>query len=192
MRNNKLYYWYIHFAPGSAEVTDEHSQAQLQTARFRIQIIPEHRIAIEAHDDPADPADSGTAPRRLEVLRDYVLATKSIDRQRLIDPQRLVEMHTHSGPCCKDFSGELARRAEIYLFPRVASLFPDVGDPFLSCKEFCALDSAIHAEMAHDTQRCEQLDEKHSKVEWKRIVGHDSLKKWIEAGAYHPLYFQGG
>jgi hypothetical protein len=44
--------------------------------------------------------------------------------------------------------------------------------------------------MAHDTQRCEQLDEKHSKVEWKRIVGHDSLKKWIEAGAYHPLYSQ--
>jgi hypothetical protein len=184
MTVTKQYHYYLHFDRGTAEVTDEHYRTSLWQVVLRANGIPEHRIAIETHDDPADPCDVGAAMRRLEALRRHLVA-ESVLEQRL-------EMHAHARNCCKETPGELARRAEIILFPRVASLFPDVGDQFLSHMEVSILQSAVDAVASHDDVRCKELEDQYTKVEWKRIVGHEFLRKWTEAGARHPLYVYGG
>lgn len=75
---------------------------------------------------------------------------------------------------------------------RVASLFLDVGDRFLSSMEVNGLESARSATFDDDDAKCKELEGQYTTVEWKRIVGHESLRKWLEAGAYHPyLVFEG-
>ena len=178
------YHYHLDFDRGTAEVTDEFSRESLRQAIVRAYGLPEHRIVIETSEDPADPCDVGAAMRRLEALRRHFVA-ESIREQRL-------EMHAHARNGCKDTPGEFARRAEIMLFPRVASLFPDLGDRFLSHWEVSLLQSARDAVAAHDDARCRELEGQYTSVEWTRIVGHESLKKWAEAGARHPLYVYGG
>ena len=150
----------------------------------RARCIPGHRIVIEAHDDPAVPCEVGAAIRRLEALRQYFVA-ESVDEHRL-------EMQIHQENCCKEFPGEYARRAVISLFPRVASLFPDVGDRFLSSMEVDRLDAARFATFDDDDAKCQELECRYTTIEWKRIVGHESLRKWLEAGAYHPYFVSEG
>jgi len=185
MTVNKNYIYIIRFDRGTAEVTDKRPDPKgtLWHVVFKATCIPEHRIAIEAHEDPADPCEVGAAMRRLEALRQHLVA-KSIDAQRL-------EMQVHGKNCCKETNGipgEFWRRAEIRLFPRVESLCTDVGDRFLSYREVYIFESAVLALITHDKVTCKELENQCTRDEWKRILGYESLREWIEAGGYHPLY----
>ena len=182
----KQYSYTISFDRGTAAVTDQHATGPLMQVVTRAKcIIPEHRIFIETHDDPADPSDVGAAMRRLDALRQYLVA-ESLDAQRL-------EMRVHAGNCCRGTPSEFARRAEIRLFPRVASLCHGAGDQFLSYTEVCGLESAREATFFDELDtKCKKLECRYTTVEWKRILGHESLRKWIEAGAYHPYFVSVG
>ncbi|HSS29383.1 MAG TPA: hypothetical protein VLL06_00035 [Nitrospiraceae bacterium] len=72
--------------------------------------------------------------------------------------------------------------------PRVASLLPDVGDALLSEEEVRGLDAARGATFQDVDANCEELEGQHTTVEWKRILGHESLRQSIEAGTYHPYF----
>lgn len=180
MRVTKQYLYSVQFEAGSVDVYDAVSMESLRQAISRAHGIPEHRIAIEAHDDPSDAREVGVAMRRLEALR-RLFSAEGIVEQRL-------EMQTHSASCCQENQGRSARRAEVLLFPRVKSLCLEVGDPFLSFQEVSVLGSAREAAIPYQGEKCRRLEEQYSKYEWKRIVGYESLKKWAEAGARHPLY----
>ena len=176
----KQYSYTISFDRGTAEVTDKYAIGTLMQVVVRAEcIIPEQRIFIETHDDPADPFDVGAAMRRLDALRQYLVA-KSFDAQRL-------EMQVHAGNCCTGTPSEFARRAEIHLFQRVTSLCHGAGDQFLSYTEVCGLESAWEATFLDDLDT-KKLECRYTTVEWKRMLGHESLRKWIEAGAYHPYF----
>lgn len=76
------------------------------------------------------------ALRRLETLRHHLVG-QSIDAQRIV-------LQVHGKDCCQATKGGPAEfwwRAEIYLFPRVASLYPDVGDALLSEREVSGLEA---------------------------------------------------
>ena len=181
----KIYYASIEFDAGSAEFTDESSKG-LRTVIFRAHTIPEHRIDIVTHEDPADSRDKGMAVRRLDTLRRFFLA-ESIPEERL-------GLHTHPENCsgCREFSGEFARYATACAIPRVASLSDEIGEPYLGFEELYTLQDAREAVreavMFKKHVRCEELERQHSRAEWRRIVGHDSLREWAQAGANHPLY----
>jgi hypothetical protein len=141
---------------------------------------------IEAHEDRADPCEAGAAMRRLEVLRQYFLA-ESIEEER-------IELQTHAENCCAELSKhrEWCRRSDIYLFPRVVSLLPDVGGQLLSLREYNGLESARAATFEDDDTMCKKLEGEYTQVEWKRILGHETLREWLEAGAYHPYFVSAG
>jgi hypothetical protein len=63
-----------------------------------------------------------------------------------------------------------------------------VGDRFLSYREVYILESAVLALITHDKVTCKELENQYTRDEWKRILGYESLREWIEAGGYHPLY----
>ncbi len=137
---------------------------------------------IEAHGDRADPCETGAAMRRLEVLRHHFIAG-SIAEDRL-------ELQTHAEMCCPNTSKyhESCCRADIYLFPWVASLFSNVGGRLLSHREYAGLQSARAATFDDDAATCRKLERKYTKVEWQRILGHETLRAWLEAGAHHPYF----
>jgi hypothetical protein len=174
MSVTKQYLFILLFDAGSAELSDEISTESLRQAVWRAQGIPEHRIAIEAHEDRADSRDVGMAMRRLAALQSHFL-TESVPEERL-------EMQTHTGNCCEEVHGEFARRVEIHLFPRVPSHYPDVGEPFLTYRELQVRQSAWEAVIFHDSEKCKQFEEKYTRTDWKRIVGYDSLREWVEEG----------
>ena len=184
MPATKHYLYIIRFDRGTAEFTDKRPTGALWQIGLRARSIPGHRIVIHTHDDPTDPCDVGASTLRLEALRRHLVA-ESVNGQRL-------EMQIHARNCCKEFPGEYARRAEIHLFPRVESLFPDVGDRLLSSMEVHGLDSAMGATYDDDDSKSKELERQYTTVEWKRIVGHESLRKWLEAGAYHPYFVSVG
>jgi hypothetical protein len=184
MAVTKHYLCILQFDCGSVDVTYKRPMGGLWQVVFRARCIPGHRIVIETHEDPTDPCDVGAAMRRLETLRQHFVA-ESIDKQRL-------EMQIHATDCCKETPGEFARRAEIHLFPRVASLCPDVGDELLSEREVCGLDAARGATYQDVDTNCKELEGQYTTVEWKRILGHESLRQWLAAGAYHPYFVSVG
>lgn len=180
------YLYTLRFERGSVEVRDKPLVEALWQLVMRRQYIPGHRIVIEAHEDPADPLEVGAALRRLEALRHH-LEGQSIEAQR-------IELQVHGKGCCQETKGVPAEfwwRAEIYLFPRVASLYPDVGDALLSEREVSGLEDARGATFHDVDANCKELEGQHPTVEWKRILGHASLRQWIEAGAYHPYFASG-
>jgi hypothetical protein len=81
MAVTKHYLYIIRFDRGTADVTDKRPTGVLWQVVFRATCIPGHRIIIEAHEDPADPCDVGAALRRLEALRQYLVA-ESVEEQR--------------------------------------------------------------------------------------------------------------
>ena len=107
MTVNKNYIYIIRFDRGTAEVTDKRPDPKgtLWHVVFKATCIPEHRIAIEAHEDPADPCEVGAAMRRLEALRQHLVA-KSIDAQRL-------EMQVHGKNCCNKLMESLASFGDV-------------------------------------------------------------------------------
>jgi hypothetical protein len=177
----KIYYGSIEFEAGSAELTDESSR-EIRMVIFRAHMIPEHWIDIVTHEDPTDSHDKGMAVRRLDTLRRFCLA-ESISEERIV-------LHTHYENCasCREFPGKFARRANACAFPRIASLSDEIGESYLSFAEVVTLQSAREALMSKDYERWEELEKQHSPAGWKRIVGHDSLREWLRAGADHPLY----
>ena len=185
----KIYYASIEFDAGSAEFTDESSKGELRMVIFRAHMIPEHRIDIVTHEDPADSRDKGMAVRRLETLRRFCLA-ESIPEERL-------GLHTHPENCsrCRENPGEYARLATACAIPRVASLSDETGEPYLGFEEVYTLqdarDAVRSAIMYKNYARYEELERQHSRAEWRRIVGHDSLREWAQAGASHPFYGPG-
>jgi hypothetical protein len=187
MTVTKTYSYYIRFARGSTAIISEiQGRCVLEQPLFRAHCIPGHRIVIEAHEDRADPCEAGAAIRRLEVLRQHFIA-ESIQEERL-------ELHTHAENCCTGQSKnrEWYRRADIYLFPRVASLFLDVGGRLLSLREYDGLQSARTATFEDDDTTRKKLEGKYTTVEWKRILGHETVQAWLEAGAYHPYFVSAG
>ena len=183
MAVTKHYLYTLRFERGSVEVRDKPLVEALWQLVMRTKCIPGHRIVIEAHEDPADPLEVGAALRRLKALRHHLVA-QSIDAQR-------IELQVHGKDCCQETKGVPAEfwwRAEIHLFPRVASLYPEVGDALLSEREVSGLEAA-RGETFHDVDaNCKELEGQHTTVEWQRILGHDSLRQWIEASAYHPYF----
>jgi hypothetical protein len=187
MTVTKTYHYFIQFARGSTAIISEiQDRCVLEQPLFRSHCIPGHRIVIEAHEDRADPCEAGAAMRRLEVLRQYFLA-ESIEEER-------IELHTHAENCCTEKSKhrEWCRRSDIYFFPRVVSLLPDVGGQLLSLREYNGLESARAATFEDDDTTCKKLEGKYTQVEWKRILGHETLREWLEAGAYHPYFVSAG
>jgi hypothetical protein len=185
MAVTKHYSYTVYFDCGIAEITDKRPDPRgtLWHAVFKATCIPGHRIIIKAHEDPVDPCEVGAALRRIEALRHY-LVEKSIDAQR-------IETQVHEKDCCKKMKEtheELCRRAEIHLFPRVESLCPDVGDALLSEREVSGLDAAMGATFQDVDANCKELEGQYTTVEWKRILGHESLRQWLDAGAYHPHF----
>lgn len=187
MTVTKTYHYFIQFARGSTAIINEiQDRCVLEQPLCRAHCIPGHRVVIEAHEDRADPCEAGAAMRRLEVLRQYFLAA-SIEEER-------IELHTHAENCCAELSKhrEWCRRSDIYLFPRVVSLLPDVGGQLLSLREYNGLESARAATFEDDDTMCKKLEGKYTQVEWKRILGHETLREWLEAGAYHPYFVSAG
>ncbi|MBH0201339.1 MAG: hypothetical protein HP496_03295 [Nitrospira sp.] len=181
------YDYFIRFARGSAEIVSEiMGQLGLEQALRRAHCIPGHRIVIEAHEDRSDPYETGAALRRLDVLRHHFIAG-SVKEERL-------ELQIHAENCCPEESSnsEWRRRADIYLVPRVASLFPDIGGQLLSLRKYRGLESARAATFEDDDTTCKKLEGKYTQVEWKRILGHETLREWLEAGAYHPHFVSAG
>ena len=177
----KLYYGRVEFDAGSAELTDEYSKKEIGMVTLRAHMIPTHRIDIVTHEDPTDSRDKGMAVHRLDTLRRFCLA-ESIPENRL-------ELHTHPELCstCRENSGEYARYARACAFPCTASL-SDVGEFYLSFEEVVTLQSAREALMSKNYERWQELEKQYSPAGWRRIVGHDSLREWLRAGADHPLY----
>lgn len=176
----KIYYFLVCFEPGNAAVTDCLSIDSMRQAVWRAQIIPRHRIEIEAHEDLEDMRDAGMAMRRLEALRDYLLVN-SIPEERL-------EMRVRSGKFWVPRTGEFARIGAIRLFPRVASLRSGVGEPLLSCAEVCLLQRARELVVFAKDRELGEFVKRFGQIDWTRIVGYPSLRQWVSKGARHPLY----
>jgi hypothetical protein len=114
-------------------------------------------------------------------LRDHFI-TGFVQAERL-------ELQIHGEQCCTNgMRLELCCRSDIYLFPWVASLFPDVGGALLSLREYDGLQSARAATFEDDAVMCKKFETKLSAVERQRILGYGTVRDWLEAGAYH-LYF---
>lgn len=177
----EIYIAWVKFDAGSEEFTYE-SSSELRSVIYRAHKFPEYRIDIVTHEDPADLLDKGMAVRRLDTLRRFCLA-ESIPEEQLV-------LHTHPENCpsCRESPGVHARYAKVCAFPRVASLSDEMGEPYLSLEEVLTLRSAREAIFSEDYARCESLNRQHSRAEWRRIVGHDSMKEWAQAGAKHPLH----
>lgn len=187
MAVTKTYHYFIQFARGSVDITNDiNDRSALEQPLVRARDIPGHRIVIEAHEDRADPCEIGVAMPRLEVLRQYFLA-ESVEEDR-------IELLIHAENCCtEEFKHrELCRHADIYLFPQVTSLFPDVGGRLLSLREYRGLESARGVTFKVDDVTCKKLEGEFTKVEWKRILGYETLREWLEAGAYHHYFVSAG
>lgn len=157
----------------------------LEQALMRARGIPGHRIVIEAHEDRTDPCETGAAMRRLEVLRHHFI-TRSIAEDRL-------ELQVHAKNCCTENKNhERCRRSDIYLFPLVESLFPEIGGRLLSLREYRSLESARAATFENDDATRRKLESKYTTVEWKCILGHETLRAWLESGAHHPYFVSAG
>lgn len=183
MAVTKHYCYILCFERGSAEVRDKPLIEALWQLVMRTKCLPGHRINIKAHEDPADPCEVGAALRRLEALRHHLVG-QSIDAQR-------IELQVHGQDCCQETKGVTAEfwwRAEIQLFPRVTSLYPGVGDSLLSEREVSGLSAARSATFHDVDANCKELEGKYTTIEWQRILGHESLRQWIEACAYHPYF----
>jgi len=182
----KTYHYFIRFDQGSANIHgDIISTPSLEQALMRAHVIPGHRIVIEAHEDRVDPCETGTAMRRLDLLRHHFIAG-SIAEERL-------ELQVHAENCCMNrLRPEWCRRADIFLFPWVASLFPDVGGQLLSLREYRGLESARTATFEDADTACRKLERTFTTVEWQRILGHATLRAWLDAGASHPHFVSGG
>ena len=177
MGNTKLYLYIVKFASGNVDAPERNPA--LKQGIWRAREIPGHRIELKASEDHADPQDAGCALRRLDFLLQCFLAG-------LVDETRL-ELSDNS---CSAEAGSFARRAEIHLFPRVASLFDD-GRPLLSREDISALQTAREVVLFPPnafTDSKRKLLERYTSNDWMRIVGHESLDKWASAGAQHPLY----
>ena len=176
----KIYYGRVEFDAGSEEFTDE-SSSELRYVIYRARTLPGYRIDIVTHEDPADLLDKGMAVRRLDSLRRFCLG-ESIPEERLV-------LHTHPENCssCRESPGVYARYARTCAFPGVASLSDEIGEPYLSFEEVLTLQDAREAILSKD-ERCESLNRQHSRAEWRRIVGYDSMREWALAGAKHPIY----
>jgi hypothetical protein len=177
----KLYYYTVKFDAGSDEIRDRLSTMGLQQAVLRAPMLPDHRLTIEAHEDRADAREIGLAMRRLETLKTFLVEAG------VLLP---IELQAHTNNCLRCNGGESSRCGDLIMFPRVASLGLEVGDPFLTIDEVHALRLAretICPVWRHE-QEWQELDSRYPKEQWKRIVGHESLKQWMEAGALHPLY----
>jgi len=186
MTVTKTYRYSIEFARGSAEIVSKvMSQLGLEQSAMTAHCLPGHRIVVRAHEDPADPCEAGAAMRRLKALRHHFMA-ESIKEERL-------ELQIHAENCCTNtLRPELCRRSDIYLFPRVTSLFPDVGGRLLSLREYDGLESARAATFEDNDATCRKLESQYTKVEWQRILGHETLRAWLESGAYHPYFVSAG
>ena len=170
----------VNFEPGDATVTDSLSIESMSQAVWRARILPEHRIEIETHEDRADPREIGLAVSRSKVLRDFFLE-KPIPEERL-------EMRVNPAGFRPPGTGALARRGEIHLFPRVASLGTGLGEPLLGYEEVDLLNSVfetVHYREDNDLGKFARWD---GLIDWTRIVGYESLAKWVSAGARHPLF----
>jgi len=178
----KIYYGRVEFDAGSEEFTYECPGESFRSVIYRAHTLPEYRIDIVTHEDPADLLDKGMAVRRLDTLRRFCLA-ESVPEEELV-------LHTHPENCssCREFPGVYARYAKVCAFPRVASLSDEIGEPYLSFEEVLTLQSAREAISSKDYERCESLNSQHSRDEWRRIVGHDSMREWALTGAKHPIY----
>ena len=179
MGNTKFYTFIITFNSGSVEVYER--EESLRQAIWRAQTIPGHRLVLKVHEDFHDPQEVGCAPLRLEFLRQKFLAA-GIDDNRLELELPLVEYWDTE-------ARRFARRAEVHLFPRVASLHND-GRPFLSMDEISQLEKARQVALLPpcDTESTRKFLERLTSNDWMRIVGHESLDKWVENGARHPRY----
>jgi hypothetical protein len=173
----KRYHYDLYFQPGHATVSHPDS---IRAVVSRAKLIPGHRIEVETQEDPADPREVGMAVERRDALR-KVFLENSIAEKRL-------EMHVCpvNGPVAK--LGECALLGEIRMFPRVASLSAGVGEPLLSFRELGLLYSARDAVRFPKEHDLGELSRRWGQVDWKRIVGYESLSEWVNAGAHDPLY----
>jgi len=153
----------------------------LQQAIKRAHLIPEHRIEIEAYEDPADSHGRQAAADRLETLRQHFVKGGI--------PEERLELRIRSEGRLEGVSANWLGRREIHIFPRVESLSNEPGEHYLSFREIHILNDARDAVVIEeDFERIEQVNARHSAAEWRRIFGRDSLGEWIRAGARHPLY----
>ncbi|MBT5873597.1 MAG: hypothetical protein HOH43_09275 [Candidatus Latescibacteria bacterium] len=176
----KTYRYVFRYDSGSTDVTGEIDRKTLWLVVWRACVIPEHRIEINTHDDPADSRDVGLAITRLQPLQRRFLSASI--------PEERIELRPHPENCCKEVPIDYARRAEISLFPRIANLSGDPDEYFLSYDEVNTLQSAREAVIFEDLTRYTLLCEQHTQADWRRILGYDSLDEWADAGAFHSLY----
>ncbi len=145
MRVTEHYHDTFQFYRGSSDVkSDFRSARYLRMAVERANVIEDHRIEIETHEDPADPREKGAAADRLEAMRRRFLAGSTNlfgggDKIAAVTEVRL-DMRIHRENCCREIPNddeEYARRAEIRMFPPVRS--QGAGTPFLDSAEVSIL-----------------------------------------------------
>ncbi len=188
----KIYDYSVYYERGSARAIP----GDVEDAIERAQMIPKYmRIEILAHEDPTDPSEKGVAALRLEDARRKFIELMPSSEERM-------EIYTHSGDHCawcqmvSDRS--FARTVEIHFFQRVESLSSKTDRPYLDFDEVALLRSIkwyVHEGAVDRIKELEASREVFSPVtctftpvDWKRIVGRDSLIEWFQAGAYHPAF----
>ncbi|NUZ08845.1 hypothetical protein [Piscinibacter koreensis] len=180
MKNTKIYSFGLYFNAGSSCMGDLPAMGSISQAPWRARMIPAHRVAIDTYEDPHDPRDRGAAAQRMESVRLYMV-DQGVDSSRL-------EMQVHAGTAGASPTGESARRADVTLFPRVASLTSRPGDPDLNLAEVRCLQRARELALFPDSEMRSFFEERWREIDWMRVVGHPSFDDWAARGAPHPLY----
>jgi hypothetical protein len=150
----KHYDYWLYYDSG-CETPDDDSINALQLMLWRAKKFRNYRIRVVAHDDTSDLREAGMAAFRLNVLTRHFIA-ESIAAHHL-------EARIHDEHCCRevpswlkdhfesgvtdakslaDLAGYYRRAANVRMFPRVASLSPGFGSPYLDYEEIDTLQIA--------------------------------------------------